>query len=377
MIGAQYARNVVQLSWKELQSLRRDPVMLFLIVYAFTVSVYTVAHGMRTEVRGANIAVIDTDQSRLSLRIRDALQGPIFRPPAQLDAAAADRAMDAGAETFVLDLPHGLEADLLRGRPARIQLNVDATAISQAGIGAAYIQRIIGREVAAELDQRSPDATSPVTATFRAAFNPNLESLRYYAVMQVIQSITILSLILVGAAVIREREHGTIEHLLVLPVHPWEIVAAKILANGAVILLAAWLSLHLVVHGILGVPLAGSITLLLTGATIYLFAVTALGVLLATWVNNMPQFGLLAIPVFVVMNLLSGTITPIESMPAALRTVMQVSPSTHFVAFAQGVLYRGADLSMMWPKMVAMSIMGAIFVGLSLIRFRAMLARAA
>jgi ABC-2 type transport system permease protein len=127
----------------------------------------------------------------------------------------------------------------------------------------------------------------------------------------------------------------------------------------------------------LGVPIAGSLWLFLSGAALYLFATTSLGILLATVANSMPQFGLLAIPVFVVMNLLSGTTTPLEAMPAWLGMAMQISPSTHFVAAAQSVLYRGAGLDIVWPQLATIFGIGLGFLGVALIRFRAMLARQA
>jgi ABC-2 type transport system permease protein len=138
--------------------------------------------------------------------------------------------------------------------------------------------------------------------------------------MQLINNITTLTIILAGAAVISEREHGTIEHLLVMPVRPNEIVVAKIWASGLVILLAAAFSLHVIIQVLLDIPLLGLVELFLVGTAVYLFAVTSLGILLATIANSMPQFGLLAIPVLVIMMLLSGSFTPFESMPCFCKT---------------------------------------------------------
>ena len=193
--------------------------------------------------------------------------------------------------------------------------------------------------------------------------------------MQIITNITVLSIILVGAAVIREREHGTIEHLLVMPVRPSEIAMAKILTNGGVILIAVMLSLWLVVHVILQVPIAGSVPLFVFATALYLFAVTALGIFLATMASSMPQFGLLAAPVYVVLYLLSGAATPVESMPLAIQDIVQISPTTQFVKLTQAVLYRGAGVDIIWPQLLAVAAAGAFFLVIALTRFRAMLAR--
>ena len=213
-------------------------------------------------------------------------------------------------------------------------------------------------------------ATPPVDLVIHAAFNPNLQAEWFSAVMQVITSITMLSVILTGAAVIREREQGTIEHLLVMPVTPGEIMAAKIWANGLVIVVATMLSIVFVVRIALGVPVAGSLGLFICGVVLYQVAVTALGIMLATFTVSMPQFGLLALPVLIVMNLLSGGMMPLESMPVWLQNVMQAAPATHFVAFAQAVLYRGAGLGIVWPSLLAIAGIGVLFLGVALLRFR-------
>jgi len=145
---------------------------------------------------------------------------------------------------------------------------------------------------------------------------------------------------------------------------------AKIWANGLVIVIAATLSLKLVVQGVLDVPIAGSISLFVTGTLIYLFSVTSLGIFLATLARSMPQFGLLAFPVFIVMNLLSGGTTPLDSMPEVLQQLMQLSPSTHFVSFAQSILYRGAGFDVVWPDFLAVTVIGMIFFFGALVRFR-------
>jgi ABC-2 type transport system permease protein len=179
-----------------------------------------------------------------------------------------------------------------------------------------------------------------------------------------------LAIILSGAAIVREREHGTMDHLLVMPLTPFEIAMAKICANALVITTAVGLSLYFVVRMILGVPIAGSIPLFMAGVLIYLFFATAIGIFLGTVARSMPQLGLLFMLVFLPMNMLSGSNTPLESMPRWLGFVMQGSPSTHFVSFAQAILYRGAGLAVVWPQFLATALIGGLFLGLALLRFR-------
>lgn len=370
-----WIQNVFHLGLKEIASLSRDAVMVGLIVFEFTGAVYSEADAMKMDVNNVGVAVVDADQSTLSSRIKDGLQPPYFQRIQEIDRSALDSLLDKGVYTFILEIPPKLEADLLANRGPSIQINVDATAVAQAAVGTAYIQEIIMRETASFLKQRGANPAVPIDPVIRALFNQNLEPLRFTASMGVINQLTILAIVLVGAAVMRERERGTIEHLLVMPVRASEIAAAKIWANGLIILLAAGFSLHVVVHLALGVPIVGSVELFLAGGAIYLFAVCALGILLATVANSMPQFALLSIPVFVVMFLLSGSFTPFESMPVFLQNAMSLSPSTHFVRFAQAVLYRGAGVDVVWRDLVIMSALGGGFLFAALVRFRAMLAR--
>lgn len=362
------------LGLKELASLRRDIVLVLLIVWAFSGSVYSVATGLNTDVVNAAVGIVDADRSALSHRLRDALQPPLFQPPADLAAEEVQAAFDTGRFTFIVEIPPGFEADLLRGRRPQIQLSVDATAMNIAGIGTMDIQIIVQQEVAAYLAARGVTlAGERVSAVARVMFNPNLEGVRTVAIMEILQNITVLAIILVGAAVIREREHGTIEHLLVMPVRPTDIVLAKIWANGFVILLAVWLSLEVVIRRLLAVPVEGSVALFLLGTAIYLFAATSLGILLATIARSMPQFGLLAIPLFIALNLLSGATTPLDSMPEGLVRIMQFSPTTQFIAASQAILYRGAGLEAVIGQFLAVAATGGLFLTLALARFRAML----
>jgi ABC-2 type transport system permease protein len=370
-----WLRNVAMLTLKELRCVMRDRNMMAAIVIAFSVGVYLVATGVHADVANVSVGVVDSDHSGLSMRIREAIRMPHFHPPVEIDRSQADEAMDAGRFIFILDIPPHFEADVHGMRAPAVQLMVDATAMTQSSLGTAYLNEIVLRETLAYLKVQGIEAHLPTRSVMHIFFNPNGESVWFASVMQVINNVTVLAVVLVGAAVIREREHGTIEHLLVMPVRPSEIAVAKMVANGLVILVAVGLSLALVVRGVLAVPSVGSLPLCLVGTAFYLFSLTALGIMLATLASSMPQFALLSVPVFVIMYLLSGSTTPSESMPVLLQQAMLVSPSTHYVKLAQAILYRGAGLSVVWPQFVAMAGIGAVFLAVALARFRSMLAR--
>ncbi|MCG5514450.1 ABC transporter permease [Ectothiorhodospira shaposhnikovii] len=369
--------NIHRLGVKELWSLLRDPIMLVLILYTVTISVYTAATALPSGINMAAIAIVDEDQSPLSARITSAFYPPMFERPALITWAEMDPGLDAGRYTFVLNIPPNFQRDVLAGRSPDIQLNVDATRMSQAFIGNTYIQQIVMAEVQ-EFVQRYRDATGPpVDLALRARFNPGLDEVWFGALMQIINNVTLLSIILTGAALIREREHGTVEHLLVMPVTPGEIMLAKIWSMGLVVLLAATASLFLVVRGLLGVPIQGSVSLFLLGAALHLFATTSMGIFMATLARNMPQFGMLMVLVLLPLQMLSGGITPRESMPELVQQVMLVAPTTHFVELGQAILYRGAGLDVIWPQCLFLLLIGTVLFSVSLARFRKTLGRMA
>jgi ABC-2 type transport system permease protein len=362
--------NILWLGTKELRSFTRDFVLLGLVVYAFSLAIIAQAQSSSQEVHNASIAIVDEDHSELSRRIAHAFLPPYFQTPRSIAEREIVPLMNAGKYTLVLDVPPNLQRDVLGGRRPAVQLNVDATAMVQAGLGSGYAQQIITTEINDFLSRAEGTPLSPVNLVVRIAFNPNVTTAWFTSVMGIINSITMLAIVLAGAAVIREREHGTMDHLLVMPLTPFEIAMSKIWANGLVIIVAVGLSLYVVVRGMLGIPIAGSIPLFLFGVTIYLFFATAIGIFLGTVARSMPQLGLLFMLVFLPMNMLSGSNTPLESMPPWLATAMQASPSTHFVAFAQGILYRGAGLAIVWPQFLIVALIGGLFLGLALLRFR-------
>jgi len=378
-------QNIYWLGTKELRSFLRDYVLLGFVVWAFSFAIYSQAQSHAQELNNASIGIVDEDRSALSNRIASAFFPPDFKRPEPVDVSDVDRAMDLARHTFILDIPPHFERDILAGRRPALQVNIDATAMIQAGIGAGYIETIANTEITNFVARNEGEflsrgegvPASPVTLSTRVAFNPNLVTAWFTSVMGIINNVTMLAIVLAGAAVIREREHGTLDHLLAMPVTPFQIAMAKICANALVITAAVALSLMIVVKTVLAVPIAGSIPLFLAGVVLYLFFATAIGIFLGTVANSMPQLGLLYILVSLPMNMLSGSNTPLESMPEWLQIVMQASPSTHFVAFAQAILYRGAGFGAVWPRFVAVAAIAGIFLALTLARFRSVTARAA
>ncbi|MFC3085854.1 ABC transporter permease [Tabrizicola soli] len=362
--------NTFWLTGKELKSVLGDPVMVILIAWSFVVAVMLEAQGAGDTVRNASIAIVDEDRSPLSRRIPDALMPPWFQTPVAMSADQAAAAMDRGEIMFVLSFPPRFAADAIAGRVPAAQLLADATAVSQAQLGTDYLRNIVQQEVRVFL-ATGPDVAQPeLKLELRRAFNPNGNPVWFKAMSSLLNQLSVLTIALTGAAMLREREHGTIEHLMVMPLSPAEVAVSKVLATMIVVLAAFTGSLLIVVRGVLDVPVAGSMPLLVGGAAVYLWAASAIGMLLGTLARSMAQFALLVIMVIIPVIMLSGGMGAVESQPDTVQKLTQALPSRHFLAFAKAVAFRGAGLSAVWSQLLLMAGLGAAFFAASLLLFR-------
>jgi ABC-2 type transport system permease protein len=363
-------QNIFWLGLKELRSLGSDLVMMFFVAYAFTGTIYVQATGTSSEVNNASIAFVDEDNSALSKELMNAFYPPRFQLPETITVTDVETAMDEGRFMFVVVIPPRFETNLRAGRHPDVQLNIDATAMQQAAIGAGYIKNIINARTSSFFRRTDVSVSGPVNLVIRRLFNPNGEASWFASIVGIINQVTLLTVILTGAAVIREREHGTLEHLLVMPLTAFEIAMAKVWANSLVIVVATALSLYLVVKTVLQVPFAGSVTLWFSGVLLYLFFATALGLFLGTISRSMAQFALLIILAVLVLQLLSGGSTPVESQPVWLQYMTFFLPSRHFVSFSQKIIYRGGGIDAVWPQFFMVSAVGLAFFTYSLALFR-------
>ncbi len=368
--------NIYNLGIKELRSLAADKVLLLLIIWAFTGGVYSASKGVSQELRNAPVAIVDQDQSQISHRFVYALTQPYFKKPDVLGLYEIDHALDRGYYSFTIIIPPGFEKDLHARRNPTIQINIDATVMSQAFIGAGYIQSIFTTEINEFLNRSYETTAPPINLVTRVKFNPNLTGFWFGGVMETINNINMLTIILVGAAYIREREHGTIEHLLAMPLVPIEIMASKIWANGLAVLIAATFALTVTIKTVLKVPIAGSIPLFISASAVYLFSAGSIGIFLGTIARSMPQLGLLIFLTIIPMQMLSGGVTPQESMPEVMRNLMMFVPITYFVRLAQSILYRGAGFVIVWKDLLIMGFIGLVFFIAAQFRFRKSVAQA-
>jgi ABC-2 type transport system permease protein len=231
----------------------------------------------------APIAIVDEDRFAPVGTHRGGLLPAALHAAGMINQRGGPGAWMPGDYTFVLDIPPNFQRDVLAGRSPSIQLNVDATRMSQAFVGSGYVQQIVMGEVNEFVQHYRGAPVPPVELVLRARFNPNLEQSWFGSLMEIINNITMLSIILTGAALIREREHGTIEHLLVMPVTPTEIMLAKVWSMGLVVLLAAAPVAVFVVQGIAARADRRLVPLFLAVPRLHLFATTSMGIFMAPW----------------------------------------------------------------------------------------------
>jgi ABC-2 type transport system permease protein len=362
--------HIYRLGLKELISFRYDYVLMIMVIYSFTVMVIVPAQGTVVQVRNSSIAYVDEDQSSLSQRIIESIQQPFFQKPQAIPYHDVNRVMDRSEYVFALHIPSGFQKDLLAGKAPEIRIDVDATVIGHARLGINYLTKIINQEINTFVLRSHKPADPPIKVNARIMYNQNIENSWFMGVVLLIHMITLLSIILPAAALIKEKERGTVEHLLVMPLVPLEITIAKVWASSFIVLTGATFSLFFSVKWVIGAPLQGSLPLFLFGTIVYLYATTELGVFLATIAKNQAQAGLLAMPIIVPITFLSGGLTPMESMPRFLQIIMQIAPTTHYTEFCSRVLFRDAGISVVWPQLLSMAAIGTVlFIG-AMMRFR-------
>lgn len=362
---------------KELLQLSRDTVLVLFTVYAFTVDIYLAGSGVSLALNNAALVVFDGDRSHASRELVSRFRAPYFNLVGALERPADTVAvLDKGDAMVALDIPENFEASLLRGEPVSVQMQVDTTNTVLGLLASAYARQIVARyglEVAMQRQGLSPDGASsgPVLIDrHRVWFNPNQTDSWFMSISELLTIITLFAMMLPAAAMVREKERGTIEQLLVSPLSAFQVMFPKVVAMTLVILVLTALSLVLVLRGIFDVPLRGSLATFFAVTTLYVFTTSGLGLLVATFARNMAQAGMLIILIIAPMLFLSGAWTPPEAMPDAMRMLMAISPLHYFIDASYGILLKGAGLELIAPQIAGMIVLGSITFGLGLWRFR-------
>ena len=385
MNAAQLPRRTLAVWWrrlgvmtlKEVRQLLRDPILLSFMAFVFTANIYLQGSSVSLQLSRAPMVVLDADHSAASRDLIYRFRPPYFRLEGELGSARdAIGLLDRGQVMLALDIAPGFGEAIQRGEAATVQLQVDATHPMPAYLATSYAAQIVGEYSLATVLQREGlsiadlNELPSVVNDQRMWFNPNLTDTWFMPLSELLEGITLFSILLPAAAMVKEKERGTVEQLLVSPLTPFQIVFPKVLAMSVVILVGVSLSLFAVLGPLFAVPVRGSLGLFYVVTTLYIFTNAGIGLFIATVARNLAQVGLLSLLVMGPILLLSGLWTPPEAMPTWMSWVTLASPMRHYIDVSFGIFLKGAGLELLWDSMLAIGILGVLIFALGVRRFR-------
>ncbi len=366
------------LTIKELKQCVRDLVLVAFMAYSFMGAVYISGTGVTQDLRNASLLIHDGDATPESRNLLYRFRQPYFSRIGSF-AGQSDglTSLDNGKAMLLLDIPEDFSETLNRSaRSASVQMFIDTSNVTLGYLAAAYGQRIVAtwsedqaRSVAQRsgLDLRSLPSVENVS---RVWYNPNLNGHWFNAIGEWLTMMTVLAVLLPATALVREREHGTVEQLLVAPLTPMQIMVSKAFAMTLVNLVGTVLSVYVVMLPLIGVPFAGSAWLFFATTAVYVFSIAGLGLAIGAFARSSAEVGMLVILIAVPMTALSGTWTAPEAMPQWSQYALQISPLYHFITCAYGILLRGADFRVLWQSILMLTLLGAGAFGLAWLRLR-------
>lgn len=372
-----WCRRLAVMTHKELLQLFRDIPLMGFLIYSFTLSVYVTGNGIQTQLKNAGLLVSDADQSVSSRELISRFHPPYFRFDGELSHPNDGLLrLDRGRSMMVLDIPVRFHEALIAGEPTGVQLLIDTTNSPQGLSAASYAARIVG-QFSQELIMTRNGRTSSSSTTVpmilsdhRVWFNQDQNETWFESISHLLRMITIFAVLLPAAALVREKERGTVEQLLVSPLTPAQIMLPKVVAMTLVILGATAVALFGVMLPVFGVPVRGSMALLFFLTALFIVATAGIGVFASTVTKNQAQVGMMTLLVVAPMLLLSGIFTPLETMPVWVRYLMALSPLRYFIEIATGILLKGVGLEMLWSQTLAMAGLGGSLFGVGMWRFR-------
>lgn len=371
-----WGRRLAAMTWKEILQLSRDVPLLLFLLYSFSLSVVVSGAGITMQLTNAELLVHDADHSHSSRELIHRFQLPYFTFAGEIsDPREGLRQLDQGRVMLLLEIPPRFHEALMSGERTAVQVLVDTTNAPQGLSAAGYSVRIAGlfgtETGLASAGLSGAEAAIPrVSSAHRVWFNPTQDERWFQSIAHVLRMTTIFAVLLPAAALVREKERGTVEQLLVSPLSPFQIMFAKVLAMSGVILIALSLALYGVLHPVFHVPMKGSTGLFFLLTTLHVFTTAGFGLVAATIAKNQAQVGMMTLFVVGPMLLLSGITSPYESMPKWVQTVMTFSPLRYYIDITYGVMLKGAGLDLLWKPVGAMLLLGGALFGFGMWRFR-------
>ena len=364
-----------QMFRKEFIQVLRDKRLRFFIVVPPIVQLLVFGYVVTMDVNHVPTVLYDADRSSASREVvrRFESSGYFTIVRSVPDAAGLRRALDGGDAVCAIQFDRGFGRDLRRGGPARIQVILDGTDSNTASVVQGYVDQIVGSLQRQRSAARGVVARQPVDLRMRAWYNPDLRSRNYNVPAVMATIITLVCLMLTSMAVVREREMGTMEQLMVSPLRPAELMIGKTVPFAAI---SSFDMLLVIAIGVLwfDVPVKGSPLVLLLGTALYLLSVLGIGLFISTFARTQQQALMATILFYMPSILLSGFVFPIKNMPVLFQYLTYGIPLRYFLVIIRGVFLKGVGITVLWQEMAALLVIGLIVITLSAIRFRKRLA---
>lgn len=361
---------------KEITHLIRDKALIFILLWAFTGAVYTSGSGFTMEVRNFPTIIYDMNNTKESREIIDKFRKPYFKIISQIETEKElTEWLDSGKASMAVIIAPDFSRKINENK-AKIQVIVDGTMSISATVAIAYVSEITYGYALEVLEREKLGLTAVyrnlpvIEEKTTVEFNPNTLSSWFMSMLEYFNMITMVCLLVTAAAMVREKEQGTIEQLLVTPVRTWEIFFAKIIPTVLSVAILSPLTIYGILKGVFGVPLRGSIFLFYLVMLFYAFAISSLGLVISTIAKNLAQSMMLMLVILIPMLFLSGAWTPPESMQAVMRNLSLLSPMRYFIDFGYSVLFKGNGIENVWHDILGIILIGGILFVFSVYRFR-------
>lgn len=371
-------KTILHFIKKEFLQFRRDPKMFAVMLVAPIVQLLLLGYAVNFDVKVVHTAVLDFNKTEMSRQYVESLKNSGYFA---IDYYAEDynhltELIDNGKVILGVTIEKDFEKNLYRNEPAKIQLILDASDGNTSAIAAGYAvgaTTLFSKRISTEfLEKKGKKITlvNPVNAQTRVWFNPELKTRNYMIPGIVGLLLMVITLILTSLAVVKEKEIGTLEQLIVTPIKPYQMIIGKLVPFALLGMLSVVIVLT-AMNVIFSIPVKGSVIFLFVSTFIYLLSSLGLGLFVSTISKTQQQAMMLAIFVVMMpMMFLSGFAFPIENMPVFIQVITYAIPLRYFMVIIRGVILKGVGLAELWPELLVLFLMGVFILTFSILRFK-------
>jgi ABC-2 type transport system permease protein len=371
MMQKWFSSRFLALVLKEVRQILRNKQLIVLLIFPPTIQLLVYGFALNPDVHHLKLGVVDYAQTAESRSLVAAFtENQIFDAKiTTFNEKILTQQVETGKLTAGLVIPPDFSREIAKGESARIQVFIDGVDANTAGIASGYISQIVQQF---GLQQFTPNTTIPVTTQVIFFYNPGLTSSWFFVPGVMGLVITLIGSIVSAITVVKEKDTGTLEQLLMTPAEAWEILLAKVVPLFVLMMGDVLLAL-MIGRGIFAVPFRGSFLLFMVLSGLYMFVGIGVGILLATVCQSQQQVVLTTFFINLPMVQLSGAIAPIETMPRFFQILSIFNPLRHYIAIVRGILLKGVGLEALWVHVLALACFALLLMTISTRRFRSQL----